>query len=233
MRFVPTVTQEGMAERLPAFISLCGQTRWQRRVEQLVADIYSSPYRAKTIFERHWLELSISDFIASQGHSPEPEYIRGLLPALAFSSIVVDVHARLDPRGQSNLRGRLIDGMNTNFAGLYLEIEIAAELLSEGYQVTFPDFEGVDRYDIRFSRDGVDGEVECKSISVDAGRKIHRHDFYRLIERLAPHTWPRRENRCTVVVELSDRLPSDDYGQKELSETILSISGSGSLQLIK
>ena len=67
------------------------------------------------------------------------------------------------------------------------------------------------------------GEVECKSLSADAGRKIHRKDFYRLLATIERELVQRAESGCreVLLVTLHDRLPSNTSRQRPLREALL------------
>ena len=64
--------------------------------------------------------------------------------------------------------------------------DLAQRLMDAGFDVNFADMEARAQFDLLFSRDVFSGEVECKLISVDAGRQIYRKDFYRFMEALSP-----------------------------------------------
>ncbi len=172
------------------------------------------------VVDQHWLEMELSQQLVlwrERGRLAPEDVLVHSMAVLMFAAMVVDVHRHLSPIGQTALVGRLRDCLNSGFAGLYLELDIAQCLLESGFEVMFPDLEGEARFDLQFSRGAIEGEVECKSLSADAGRKIHRRDFYRLVDALAPHTFKSTTvERPVLVMTLSDRLPSDDASQREL-----------------
>jgi hypothetical protein len=94
------------------------------------------------------------------------------------------LHESLGAVGQRVLKGRLLDGLNTGFSGLFLELDLASMLLNADCEVGFPDFEGRANYDLDVISGGASLAIECKSISADAGRKIHRGDFYRFMSMI-------------------------------------------------
>ena len=221
MRFdPPSVPTWG--DRLPDFLLLVGEDRWWRRAEQLLKEANRSPYRAKIVEDAHWLEMELSHqlvFLRERGMLDSQDMGFRSRAALLFAATVVEVHRRLSRAGQVSLIGRLRDGLNSGFAGLYLEMDTAHGLLADGFEVAFPDFEGEAQYDLQFSRGTVCGEVECKSLSADAGRKIHRRDFYRFIDALAPDTFQNKSIQHPVlIIVLNDRLATDDARQRELCE---------------
>ncbi len=64
--------------------------------------------------------------------------------------------------------------------------------------------------------------IECKSISADAGRKIHRRDFYRFMDLLQPGGIPPTSvtSSVAVVVTMTDRFPADRPGQDQIASRV-------------
>jgi hypothetical protein len=152
--------------------------------------------------------------------------LRGLA-SLYFAQTVVEVTARLSERGKSSLEGRIRDALKSDvgFAPLYLEMEIARRLFETGFDVAFVDLEGKARFDLQFSSADTEGEVECKSLSVDAGRKIHQRDFYRFIDGIGPQLFERAATGANEVlfVFLDDRLPARTADQQALRKAAIEL----------
>lgn len=176
MQLLRPTTLDQLATYLPRFLALVGRERWFKRADQLDAEQRRSPYRWKIVADYHWLELAISfqcDVLAKEGRLL-PEYADMQIRAgLHFAATVVEVHSALNAKGKKTLTGRLRDALKaeTGFAALYLEMDIAQRLAVGGFCLEFPDLDGTGQYDLAFSREGISGEVECKSISADAGRR--------------------------------------------------------------
>ena len=223
MRFDSFSDLARLAPYIPRFFGLVGRGRWYMRVNQLDAEQQISPYLLKIVSDYHWLEMAIShqaDVLAKEGRLlPERVDLLALV-ALQFAGAIVEIHARLPEDAQRQLEGRLRDGLNaeSGFAALYLEVDLALKLMAAGYEVRFPDLEGTGNYDIEFSHNGFVGEVECKSLSVDAGHRIHRKDFYRYIQsldtQLKAHVDLERQE--VLVITLEERLSSNVSEQAEL-----------------
>lgn len=197
------------------FLDLVGKERWFKRVDHLDAEQQRSPFPGKIVEDYHWLEMAISfqaDVLAKDGRL-RPELTDALiLTALNFAATTVEVHARLSPAGRRSLEGRLRDGLRaeTGYASLYLELDLAQRLMDAGYDVKFADMEATAQFDLLVSRGMFTGEVECKSLSADAGRQIHRKDFYRFMETLLPALEVQRalQQREFLVITLDGRLSS-------------------------
>ena len=158
---------------VPRFLALGADTLWAKRWRHLGEDFKRSPMLEKIGADYHWLELLLHDqasTISAHGKLVPPLIVEDFA-VLHFIAMVMEVYARLTPRGQVRLQGRLRAALaaETGFAPLYLEMEIARRLVDAGCYVEFPDLEGIAQYDLLFSNARVSGEVECKSLSADAG----------------------------------------------------------------
>lgn len=206
------------------FIAIAQPLGWLKRLNQLLRDYRRSPYAGKVVSDFHWVEIELAgqQSIFQEQGALRPEILNlDTVAALTFVGSFVEVHRGLSDSGKRVLEGRLRDSLKSDFAGLFLELDTATTLILAGYTVNFPDLEGSARYDISFSLGGSEMTLECKSISVDAGRKIHRHDFYRFvssIEGLTPESLP--EGRRLVVVTVDDRLPSSDAKQQKIRDAV-------------
>lgn len=142
------------------------------------------------------------------------------LASLHFAQMIVEVHKRLTAAAKAVLEGRIRDSMKAEngFSGLYLEFETARRLMDAGFEIEFSDLESIARYDLKFWNCRVEGEVEYKSLSADAGRKIHRKDFYRFLDSISPDLVPRIESGANeiILITLDDRLPADHGSQSQL-----------------
>jgi hypothetical protein len=200
MNFQPTSDINSLAA-IQAFISLVGDDRWHRRIEHLDKERRKSFFLWRIISDYHWLEMAISHqtaILQQKGHCLVAPTDSKALAALDFAASLVQVHAGLSARGKRVLQGRLRDCLKAEagFAPIFLEMDFAAEITKRSFL----------------------GEVECKSISADAGRRIHRKDFYRFMDAIAPGipSHAESEEAFVIVVTLRDRLLPDEKSQREL-----------------
>ena len=208
---------------LPPFIELADADRWRKRAVGLGQDAISSPFQEKIVADYHWLELALTEQIIvheARGNLVPEQLTIESIRALYFAQTVVEVHRCLSPHGRNVLEGRIRDALksDTGFAPLYLEMGVARRLFDAGYEVEFSDTEGVAQFDFRFWKGNARGEVECKSLSCDAGRKIHRKDFYRFVDALGELAVARVASgvKEIVLITLNDRLPAEQRRQNAL-----------------
>lgn len=200
-----------LGQYLPAFLEITGEGLWWKRVDYLADQGQQSPFQAKIVLDYHWLELELShqaEVLKYHGTLIPRELTPQSMASLLFARTVVEVAKRLTRHGMTSLSGRLRDALKTSFAGLYLELDMAAALFDEGFDVTFSDLEGRANFDLMFEKGATTGEMECKSLSADAGRKIHRRDFYRFVDALNSAIEPQKKVNTTgiLVITLEDRL---------------------------
>jgi hypothetical protein len=212
-----------LAGYIDRFVALVGRERWFKRVDQLDMEQQKSPYHWKIVADYHWLEMAISyqaDVLAKEGRLLHDLTDALTLTALNFAATTVEVHSRLSPKGKLVLEGRLRDALkaDTGFAPLHLELDLAQRLVDGGYDVQFVDMDGLAQFDLLFSRGTFVGEVECKSLSADAGRQIHRKDFYRFMQSIAPALETHRalHRQEVLVITLEGRLSPNASRQAEL-----------------
>ena len=223
VRFKLETDSRSLTEALHNFIDCAGRDRWKKRALQLSIEADKSPSLAKIVSDYHWLEVVLSTQLIgleTTGQLPREGNTMECVAALHFAEMVTQARSRLSMNARIALDGRIRDGLKaeTGFASLYLEMDLARQLLEAGFDIEFVDLEGVGRYDLRFWKEGIEGEVECKSLSTDAGRKVHRKDFYRFVDSIESELASRVRGDCSEVllITLEDRLPADSGRQKIL-----------------
>lgn len=204
-----------MRSYVPELVALAGEVLWKKRTSHL-RSFGQSPYLARIASDYHWVELQLDDELGRRMEDADPGVAFDPISsrALRFVQTIVEVHKSLPSTGQRQLEGRIRDAMQaeTGFAALYQEMEIAAVLINQGFDVQFPDLENTDRADLAFQYAGIGGAIECKALSADAGRKIHRKHFYRFMEAISNEVLNRASTPGideVILVTLKDRLPSN------------------------
>jgi len=217
-----------IGESLQTFLELAGVVRWRKRAVQLGAEAISSPFKSKIVDDYHWLELALSAqmIVHETVGKLETELLSiEAIRALYFAQTSVEVHRRLSSYGRNVLEGRIRDALKSDvgFSPLYLEMAVARRLFAAKFEVEFSDMEAIAEFDFRFWKGNAHGEVECKSLSCDAGRKIHRKDFYRFIDAVGELTASRAFSGRNeiMLVTLEDRLPVEERQQNTLRQAAI------------
>lgn len=213
MKFETTIELEALGRNLPLFIELIGEDQWYKRVDELDTQQRASPFLGIIVSDYHWLEMAISHQyeVFKDKEKLDPSLIdERAKAALCFALETVAVFNRLSDVGQHELKGRLRGCLKAEigFADLYLELDTARRLMAQGYDVTFSDMEKSAQFDLEYCRGAFRAEVECKSISTDAGRQIHRKDFYRFMHEIGPAIveHARKESAEILKITLRRRL---------------------------
>jgi hypothetical protein len=229
-----------MGQYLAPFFELAGQARWRKRAVQLSEETVSSPFKAKIVADYHWLELALSGQIIvneTVGKVVPEDLSIESIRALYFAQTLVEVHRRLSSYGSNVLEGRIRDALKSDvgFAPLYLEMAVARRLFDRGFEVEFSDMDAIAEFDFRFWKGNAHGEVECKSLSCDAGRKIHRKDFYRFIDAVGELTAGRALSgvKEILLVTLNQRLPAEEQLQTTLREAASKLLADDSVQRVE
>jgi hypothetical protein len=201
---------------------------WQQRIDSLRAELKSNPFWERFLLERHGLELAFGDVkrhLRTTDRCPWPPRNAEEYYLYSFLAVAVRVHARLSPAGQAKFAGAIRSGLEKEFGlgPLAYEMKVAALLMSAGFDVDFHDLESGGGYDFLATCETMQIEVECKHVSADIGRQIHRRRIYDLGGVLFLSTW-QAQNTVTrgrlVGVTLPGRLTSNKADQEALVKRI-------------
>ena len=179
MNFKTEMMHTEVPNVLHEFVEIAGPRILEKRLAWLEEEV-----RRKTGMEKFWMErcalelglLSVVQQYAATGQVA----VRGLNTQeqrfLSFAAMVVRCHERLSNPAKKRLKGMLRDAakQDTGLGPVAYEMKIAAHLMSRGFDVQFRDLEGEKGCDFLATKDDAMAEVECKYMSGDIGRKIHR-----------------------------------------------------------
>lgn len=163
---------------------------WKKRIAALRRQLETYPFWETFLLKRHGLEVAFGEahdhFLAS-GRYPWPSSTAEQYRLYAFIAMAVQVHAKLSLQGQTRLEGAIRSGLKREFGlgPIAFELRIAAHLMSRGFDVCFSDLETGGGHDFLAISGATHIEVECKHVSADIGRQIHRQDHYHLNQSLS------------------------------------------------
>ncbi len=202
---------------IPAFIeqmlSITGAEPWIKRLEWLDRERVDNPYMKEWLHDRFAVELALqrwlphAESIIKSDAAPDTSTYE----LMAFATGVASIYQQLSSKAQNRLRGQLLDGLKseTGLLPLQLEVSTITHLVRAGYAVDPHDLEAGGGYDFLASRNGQEVEVECKLISGDIGRKIHKRLHAKLAQALTPtltQLFQAASTGLLVRVTLPDRL---------------------------
>lgn len=212
------------------FAHLIGAAHWQRRVTQMNTAISNSPLLGDYLRAENAVSFAMhrcGEFIEAHGTLPEPEPASSeLYQAIGFARQVLWMMDSATPVESDRMRSRVQDALENPDAmrGLRLELSVATHFARRGLQLQWPEMVGGGTFDLFIPHLGEVGlEVECKSISNDKGRSIHRHEAIAVQQLLArllePMAVPLRAG-LRVVVTVPRRLPTRHEQRAALAQRI-------------
>ncbi|WP_151610871.1 hypothetical protein [Sinorhizobium alkalisoli] len=207
---------------------IVGWSTWQRRIELLRAELAGNPLWEQFLRERHGLELAFGDVrqhLRATGRYRWPPKTAEEYRLYSFLAGAVGIYAYLSAHAQRRFAGALRTALDKEFGlgPLAFEVKVAVHLVSRGFDVEFHDLESGGGFDFLAASGTTRIEVECKHLSADVGRQIHRRKLYALSGVLqAPMERALREvsQGQLVRVTLPGRLSGNKDEQQALADRI-------------
>lgn len=175
---------------LDAFVALCGRRAWRARMADLGVRSRAGPLSRRAAQQRHALELALArlcDRKALAGASAAE------LRLCAFAREAVALAESLPPAPRARLRERILEGLSgeATLIPLFHLLRTAALARSRGFEVRFTGLAEGTPHDLVIARDGAVAEVACETVSAEEGRRLHRGDWWALVDRIHPElqTW--------------------------------------------
>jgi hypothetical protein len=231
---VPSFVTELHTADIPAlykrFAELVGEQHWTHRVRQIkdaikgnrfLADYYQRENSIAFALERCGTQL------ARFGRLPDdPAVTRFLYPAISFAGQVLSMMEFATPLEAERLRKRVEGALKRPDAmrGYLLELGTATHFARRGHKLQWPEMVGLGRFDLLVTDLGVNGlEIECKSISEDKGRSIHRYEalvFQSLLLQELVAIRKTLKVGLSVVVTIPGRLPTRHTDRVVMAKSI-------------
>lgn len=159
----------------------------------------------------------------------------GIFPAMGFAAQVLEVMARGTTKQAKAFanRVRTAFGSAENMHGLRLELQAATHFTRRGHRVSWHRASKAGTFDLLVEDLGPTGlEVECKSISENKGRRIHRRDaleFWGSLWKDVAGAAQSLRSGLAVVLTVPYRLPDDPAARASLARQVVAriLAGSG------
>jgi hypothetical protein len=191
MRFSPDAQQRDIEDAYPRFIGLVGLSNWNRRLQRIEKWRLQDPLYQAFLVERYGPELAFEEiqaFSRSRGRLPFPPtpIHHNRLCNLALT--VTRVYEHLSGAARARLIGyvRTCLTLEYGLGPVIFEMQVIAHLMRQGFDVVLNDLENGGGFDFLATRGGSEIEIECKHISADVGRQIHKRKLLDLGTRLRP-----------------------------------------------
>ena len=220
-----------------AMIRTCtfvGWKAWEKRVVSLAEQAEKNPFMKGYILEKYGCEIALLDAWEHYHYTGRPLWPPESLDHYRFYSFIAmfsKLHFHLNKIGRKRLVGMARHGLkNENgLEELAFELLVLNNLMTRGFDITCNDLE--DRkdggtYDFLAVKDGLELEVECKYVSADIGRQIHRRRMYQLGDKLFPAIQRVQEGHLggtLVKVTIPGKLSGSDEQQSLISDAVARI----------
>lgn len=212
------------------FRELIGERHWLKRTKAIKAEIRGNRFLKDYLIEENAIAFALSacsHLTHRYGSIPlQGAENRAFYPAISFATQVLSVvEQSSQEQGQKVIRR--IQGAFGNpdeIRAIRLEMVVATHFVRRGYHVQWPELEGGGTFDLLVQDIGTNGlEIECKSISYDKGRKIHRREALEFFHLAKPHMESVLRNLksgLAVVLTIADRLPTMLPKKRELVQRV-------------
>jgi hypothetical protein len=183
-------TPQPDSRSLDAFVSLCGRRAWWKRMADLEARIRTGSLSGRAAQQRHALELALARLCGRPALGVTSAAERRL-SALAHEAVAL-AKTLPDP-SRIRLRERLLEGLRgeATLIPLFHLLRTAALARGRGFTVSFTGLLEDTPHDLLIEREGMAAEVVCETVSAEEGRRLHRGDWWALVDRINPElqTW--------------------------------------------
>ena len=218
-----------------------GANHWQGAVARQEEAIRSNPFLGDYLRSEYAIAYQLDRLrrlVEKFGMVPyEACNDPSIFPSLAFAAQALEV-LQMSKAKQARTfirRVRTAFSSSENMHGLRLELQAATHFARRGQRVTWHRVNNGGTFDLLIEDLGTTGlEVECKSISEDKGRRIHRRDaleFWGELWRDVPDIAKSLSTGLAVVLTVPSRLPVDAVDRAALAKEIITriVAGSGAI----
>ena len=210
------------------FAAVVGESHWRSRVVQLKQEIRGNRFLAKHLQHENALAYQfehLRELTAKFGTFPSWETNNhAIYPAASFAAQVLSIMEVSSRQFAEQLRRRVHGAFKNpgDMRGLRLELSAATHFARRGRKLAWPEMTSKGTtFDLLVKDVGPHGlAVECKAISEDTGRKIHKRealDFYGLLWPHIQSTIKGLSTGLSAVLTVPGRLPTKHADRSALA----------------
>ena len=211
------------------FVDVVGAGNWAHRVAQMKAAMKHNRFLEAYLYGENEIAFGLDrcgDLIKRFGRLPNDAADRVLYPAISFAAqslSMMDLATRVEgERLRKRVAGALKDP--NAMRALRLELSVATHFVRRGHRLQWPEMVGGGTFDLLVTDMGNDGvEVECKSVSDDKGRNIHRREaleFHHLMTGELAHIRKTLKIGLSVVLTMPGGLPTRHADRQALAKRV-------------
>jgi hypothetical protein len=212
------------------FREIVGERRWTKRVTAINSEARGQPYLREYLLEENAIAFAFdrcSAQVSRYGSMPlQSSNDRSLYPAFRLAAQTLSLLDKSSAEQGKRLVRRIHGAFRNpdDMRAIQLEFAIATHFVRRGYSISWPEMDKFGNFDLMVHGVGPYGlEVECKSASVDKGRKIHKRDalvFNHLVGQKLEGIAQRLNSGLAVVLTVPDRLPAAFLDRQRLAERV-------------
>ncbi len=173
---------------LSYFATIVGQDELQRRLRKIRKFALANPPLGRNAVDKLDIPLGIGSLYGRRVSQPNAANgaSRNHYLSLAFIAQANEIHRHISTPGRRKLRGQLIKALSLDGDARQLahEFRAATYLSKEGWDVSFSDLDGTERYDLTAWKGPQRIELECKTIAGDTGAAIRRGEATNLVKAI-------------------------------------------------
>jgi hypothetical protein len=182
------------------FVIFVGPDLWAARISEIAARSAAANRLGGVIRQSHALELALERLRSRGAGTASAAAAVPSVPEQKLHDILVAIVSaieRLTAAGAERLRERLRAGLNgdRSLVESFHLFRTAALHQARGFSLSFTGLEQGTPYDFLLSRDGVEMECVCATISAEAGRDVHRRAWAQFCDRIEGQMKPWLGNR--------------------------------------
>ncbi len=207
------------------FKDVVDERYWLKRITSIKEDIYGHSFLADFLAKENEIAIALarcSNLVHRYGRIPMQEVDnRDLYSAMSLAAQVLSIMDHSSKSEAVKLKQRIRGAFKNpdDMRAIQLELMAATHFVHRGHTVSWPEMDGLGRFDLLIKDIGTNGlEVECKSISEDKGRKIHRREaieFHHLVKPGLQTLSRELQSGLSIVLTIPERLPMM-YKQKQI-----------------
>lgn len=194
MKLIAEIIDKDAHREFRRFLEATGRDNWERKMAKLKSlpkfrppspNVYSA-YLAS----RNPLVEAIARYLSLEkdGKSLRKNATPSLMKVSGYLKVINAVVHQGGTAAVQKVRSLVLD--DETVRSFLFELDIAINFFHRGYDVQFVDLQDIGTYDLLVSDGQTELEIECKTKSADAGRKITRGNFYLLCDVFAADLAP-------------------------------------------
>ena len=213
------------------FSEVIGDRYWLQRLASIKKTIRDQPFLKNHLVKENSIAIALSrcsDLVTRYGCIPMTEVEDvSLYPAIGLAAQVLSIMEHTSDVEAGKLVKRIQGAFQRpdSMRAIQFEIRAATHFIRRGHAVAWPEMEGIGTFDLLVKDLGTNGlEIECKSVSSDRGRKIHRHEaleFYQLIEKPLQTVGQHLQTGMAIVLTIPGRLPTSLRQREVLAKNVI------------